>query len=158
MLADSGADPGRLKLELTEGVLLENTESVIATIVELKHAGIRISLDDFGTGFSSLSYLKRLPLDQLKIDQTFVRDLLTDANDVAIVRTIVALGQSLDMHVIAEGVESADQRDALAAAGCHAYQGYFFGKPMALERFEESLLTRAAGQLAMQSRNEGSLI
>ena len=142
VLADSGADPRRLKLELTEGLLLDNTESVIATIGALKRAGICISLDDFGTGFSSLSYLKRLPLDQLKIDQAFVRDLLTDANDVAIVRTIVALGRSLGMEVIAEGVETAAQRDALAAAGCHAYQGYYYGRPVPLAQFEAALRPR----------------
>jgi diguanylate cyclase (GGDEF)-like protein len=151
VLAHSGAKPRRLKLELTEGMLLEHTDLVIQTISALKRAGIAISLDDFGTGYSSLSYLKRLPLDQLKIDQTFVRDLPSAASDVAIVRTIVALGQSLGMEVIAEGVETAAQRDALAAAGCHAYQGYFFGKPLPIARFEEALrqgsLVHAAPQL-----------
>jgi|GEM_PF-5423256 len=139
VLDETGANPRRLKLELTEGMLLEHTDLVIRTIAALKQAGIGISLDDFGTGYSSLSYLKRLPLDQLKIDQTFVRDLPHAASDVAIVRTIVALGQSLGMEVIAEGVETAAQRDALAAAGCHAYQGYLFGKPMPIARFEEWL-------------------
>ncbi|HEU4844439.1 MAG TPA: bifunctional diguanylate cyclase/phosphodiesterase, partial [Burkholderiaceae bacterium] len=139
LLDETGANPRRLKLELTEGMLLEHTDLVIRTIAALKQAGIGISLDDFGTGYSSLSYLKRLPLDQLKIDQTFVRDLPHAASDVAIVRTIVALGQSLGMDVIAEGVETAAQRDALAAAGCHAYQGYLFGKPMPIARFEEWL-------------------
>ncbi|HEY0064692.1 MAG TPA: EAL domain-containing protein [Telluria sp.] len=138
VLHQSGANPQRLKLELTEGMLLEHTDLVIDTISALKRAGIGISLDDFGTGYSSLSYLKRLPLNQLKIDQTFVRELPA-ASDMAIVRTIVALGQSLGMDVIAEGVETVAQRDALAAAGCHAYQGYLFGKPMPIAQFEAAL-------------------
>ncbi|MDL2356706.1 MAG: EAL domain-containing protein [Pseudomonadota bacterium] len=143
LLAASGADPRLLKLELTEGLLLEHTAAVIDTITALKRAGVGFSLDDFGTGYSSLSYLKRLPLDQLKIDQSFVRDLLTDPNDAAIVRTIVALGHSLGMAVIAEGVETAAQRDFLASAGCHAYQGYFFGRPVPLALFEQALRERA---------------
>ncbi|SHG62599.1 EAL domain-containing protein [Massilia sp. CF038] len=143
VLARSGAHPARLKLELTEGMLLEHTDLVIETINALKQAGIGISLDDFGTGYSSLSYLKRLPLNQLKIDQTFVRELPAPS-DMAIVRTIVALGQSLGMEVIAEGVETVAQRDALAAAGCHVYQGYLFGKPVPVARFEEALRMASA--------------
>ncbi len=139
MLERTGANPRRLKLELTEGLLLEHTEAVIATIGALKRVGVGFSLDDFGTGYSSLSYLKRLPLDQLKIDQSFVRDLLTDANDIAIVRTIVALGQSLGMEVIAEGVETEQQRACLALAGCFTYQGYLYGRPLPLQAFEQSL-------------------
>ncbi|HEY5801149.1 MAG TPA: EAL domain-containing protein, partial [Burkholderiaceae bacterium] len=139
LLVDTGADPSRLKLELTEGLLLESTGAVIDTIVALKQAGVGFSLDDFGTGYCSLSYLKRLPPDQLKIDQSFVRDLPANASDAAIVRTIVALGHSLGIAVIAEGVETAAQRDALHIAGCHAYQGYLFGKPLPLAQFEDAL-------------------
>ncbi len=143
VLDRSGANPQKLKLELTESLLLENVEEVITKMTALKARGISFSLDDFGTGYSSLSYLKRLPLDQLKIDQSFVRDLLTDPNDAAIARTIVALAQSLGLSVIAEGVETEAQRDCLATQGCRAYQGYLFGRPMPLADFELLLLQPA---------------
>jgi len=136
LLNRTGADPRRLKLELTESMLLDNVEQIIDKMSALKALGVGFALDDFGTGYSSLSYLKRLPLDQLKIDQSFVRDVLSDPNDTAIVRTIVALAQSLGLEVIAEGVETAPQRDFLAKHGCHAYQGYLFSKPVPLEQFE----------------------
>ncbi|UCV21057.1 sensor domain-containing protein [Ferribacterium limneticum] len=136
VLKSTGANPSRLKLELTESLLVDNVENIIEKMFALKAKGIGFSLDDFGTGYSSLSYLKRLPLDQLKIDQSFVRDVLIDPNDAAIARTVVALADSLGLGVIAEGVETAAQRDFLEAAGCHAYQGYFFGRPLALDDFE----------------------
>jgi EAL domain-containing protein (putative c-di-GMP-specific phosphodiesterase class I) len=129
VLRDTGADPSRLKLELTESLLLHDVEETIAKMTALKTEGVSFSLDDFGTGYSSLSYLKRLPLDQLKIDASFVRDVLTDSNDAAIARTIIALGQSLGLAVIAEGVETTGQREFLARLGCNAYQGYLFGRP-----------------------------
>ena len=135
----AGARPSRLKLELTESLLLENAEDIIAKMIALKARGVGFSLDDFGTGYSSLSYLKRLPLDQLKIDQSFVRDVLTDPNDAAIARTVVALGQSLGLSVIAEGVETLGQRDFLASHGCLNYQGYFFSRPLPLDEFEAFL-------------------
>jgi diguanylate cyclase (GGDEF)-like protein/PAS domain S-box-containing protein len=132
-------NPQLLKLELTESMLLEKIEETIATMNALKAIGVKISLDDFGTGFSSLQYLKRLPLTQLKIDQTFVRDLATDENDKAIAQTIIAMAQSLKLDVIAEGVETVEQREFLESAGCHHYQGYLFGKPVPIVKFEASL-------------------
>ncbi|WP_291991727.1 bifunctional diguanylate cyclase/phosphodiesterase [Candidatus Accumulibacter sp. ACC003] len=135
-LVSSGAQARNLKLELTESMLLDNIQEMIGTMSALKHCGVGFSLDDFGTGYSSLSYLKRLPLDQLKIDQSFVRDLLTDANDEVIARTIIALASTLGLAVIAEGVETVEQRDALAAQGCHAYQGYLFSRPLPVDEFD----------------------
>ena len=131
----TGADPRRLKLELTESLLVVNFEDVIAKMSVLKARGVGFSLDDFGTGYSSLAYLKRLPFDQLKIDQGFVRDILTDPNDAAIARMIVALADSLGLDVIAEGVETRQQLDFLEAHGCHAYQGYCFSRPLPLPDF-----------------------
>ena len=137
VLADAGANPQRLKLELTESLLVSNVEDIIAKMTLLKSKGVGFSLDDFGTGYSSLSYLKRLPLDQLKIDQSFVNEVLTDANDAAIAKMIVALAESLGLAVIAEGVETEEQRNFLAESGCHAYQGYLFSKPLPLAGFEQ---------------------
>ena len=137
VLDHTGANPQKLKLELTESLLLDDVEDIIAKMTALKAHGVGFSLDDFGTGYSSLSYLKRLPLDQLKIDQSFVRDVLSDPNDAAIARTIVALAQSLRLDVIAEGVETQEQRDFLERNGCLAYQGYLFSRPLPLEAFEQ---------------------
>jgi diguanylate cyclase (GGDEF)-like protein/PAS domain S-box-containing protein len=131
----TGANPARLKLELTESLLVANVEHTIDIMKALKEEGIGFALDDFGTGYSSLAYLKRLPLDQLKIDKSFVQDVLTDPNDAAIARTILGLGHTLGLDVIAEGVETPDQRDFLARHGCRAYQGYLFGHPVSAEQF-----------------------
>ncbi|KXS32184.1 MAG: Diguanylate cyclase/phosphodiesterase with PAS/PAC sensor(S) [Candidatus Gallionella acididurans] len=132
-------NPRLLKLELTEGMLIENIEETIATMGALNEVGVKLSLDDFGTGYSSLQYLKRLPIDQLKIDQSFVRDITTDKDDMAIVHTIIAMAQSLDMQVIAEGVETKEQRQLLLNRGCIHYQGYLFGRPVPIEQFEALL-------------------
>ncbi len=132
-------DPRLLKLELTESMLLEDTQDNIATMNALKAIGVRLSLDDFGTGYSSLQYLKMLPLDQIKIDQSFVRDITTDPNDAAIVQAIIAMTTALDLQVMAEGVETEAQREFLHSRGCHAYQGYLFGEPVTVEQFEATL-------------------
>ncbi len=129
VIDETGVDPRLLELELTESMLIDDVESVIVKMNQLREHGVRFSLDDFGTGYSSLNYLKRLPLDQLKIDQSFVRDLQLDANDLAIVRTILALGTSLELSVVAEGVESMVQREELIRLGCNRMQGYLFGRP-----------------------------
>jgi EAL domain-containing protein (putative c-di-GMP-specific phosphodiesterase class I) len=132
----SGIDPSRLKLELTESMLAEDVDDIIAKMKALKTRGIGFSLDDFGTGFSSLNYLRRLPLDQLKIDQSFVRNMLQSDSDAAIAQTVVTLGRSLGLAVIAEGVETPEQRQALAAIGCSTYQGYLFGRPVPIADFD----------------------
>ena len=131
----TGADPRNLKLELTESMLVENIEDVIAKMTDLKSYGLRFSLDDFGTGYSSLAYLRRLPLDQLKIDQAFVRDILKDASCGAIAQSIVSLSKAMGLSVIAEGVETEEQRDFLTRLGCHSFQGYLFSRPVPLEEF-----------------------
>ena len=136
LVRQTGANPAQIKLELTESLLLANVDSVIATMRALKAHGLGFSLDDFGTGYSSLSYLKRLPLDQIKIDQGFVRDVLLDASDAAIARSIIALAGSLGLSVIAEGVETTAHHQFLLAHGCQAFQGYLFGRPLTLEDFE----------------------
>ncbi|MEI6208786.1 MAG: PAS domain S-box protein [Desulfuromonadales bacterium] len=137
VLRKTGANPKRLKLELTESILVSKVDEIVKKMYALKAEGVGFSLDDFGTGYSSLSYLKRMPLDQLKIDQSFVRDVLIDPNGAAIAKTVIALAQSLGFGVIAEGIETTEQRDFLADNGCHAYQGYFFSRPLPIEGFEE---------------------
>lgn len=132
-------NPARLKLELTESMLVDNINDIITKMYALSKLGIRFSLDDFGTGYSSLQYLKKLPLDQLKIDRSFVRDIVKDANDQAIVRTIITMAHSLEINVIAEGVETAEQRHFLLDNGCTHYQGYLFSKPVPIEELEALL-------------------
>lgn len=138
----SKIDKRLLKLELTESSLLKNVDQSIEKMQLLKNEGIGFSMDDFGIGYSSLSYLKRLPLDQLKIDQTFVRDIAVDPNDAVIARTIIAMAHNLNLQVIAEGVETEAQKNFLENNGCSMFQGYFFGKPVPLEEFEQQLIAR----------------
>ena len=135
-LERTGADPRRLKIEVTESSLISNLESVAVKMKVLKVKGVSFALDDFGTGYSSLSCLKKLPLEQLKIDQSFVRNILTDPTDAAIAKMVVALADSLSLTVIAEGVETEAQRDFLASLGCLNYQGHLFSKPLPIEEFE----------------------
>ena len=134
LLRTSGANPQRLKLELTESLLLTDIEDAVEKMGKLRATGVGFALDDFGTGYSSLAYLKRLPLDQLKIDQSFVRDVFVDPNDAAIARTILNLAQSLDLGVVAEGVETEGQRAFLIESGCKAFQGYLFSRPLPLDQ------------------------
>jgi diguanylate cyclase (GGDEF)-like protein/PAS domain S-box-containing protein len=138
----TGANPRNLELELTESMLVENIEDVIAKMLELKAHGLRFSLDDFGTGYSSLAYLRRLPLDLLKIDRSFVRDILVDASSGAIAQTILSLSKAMGLPVIAEGVETEEQRDFLINLGCHSFQGYLFSRPLPIEDFERLWLDR----------------
>lgn len=144
VLRESAVRASHLKLELTESVILENVEDTISKMREIKNLGVDFAMDDFGTGYSSLQYLKRLPLDQIKIDQSFVRDIATDPNDAAIVQTIIAMTQALGLDVIAEGVETEEQHRFLSQRGCHVFQGYLFGKPVPLEQFEALLRTLAS--------------
>lgn len=139
LLSATGANPQRLMLELTESVLVDNVDEIITRMNVLKAQGVGFALDDFGTGYSSLSYLKRMPFDQVKIDRSFVRDVMLDQNDASIVRTIISLGLILDLEVVAEGVETEEQLDFLLAQECHLFQGYLFGQPLALETFELAL-------------------
>jgi len=134
-----GIAAAQLMIEITESTLLEDIDDTIAIMSALREIGVRFSLDDFGTGYSSLQYLKRLPIDELKIDQSFVRDIVVDASDKAIVSTIIAMASTLSVDVIAEGVETQDQRMFLRGAGCRLFQGYLFGKPLPIEAFEQSL-------------------
>jgi EAL domain-containing protein (putative c-di-GMP-specific phosphodiesterase class I) len=128
-----------LKLELTESVVLSDVADVVAKMHALKALGVKLSLDDFGTGYSSLAYLKQLPLDQLKIDQSFVRDITSNPNDAVMVQSIIDMAKNFRLNVIAEGVETGDQLDFLKLHGCMAYQGYLFGKPVPVEEFEKRL-------------------
>jgi EAL domain-containing protein (putative c-di-GMP-specific phosphodiesterase class I) len=136
IVESTGAHPQNLKLEITETMLVDNMEDIIVKMTALKAGGVRFSLDDFGTGYSSLTYLKRLPLDQLKIDKSFVRDILSDASSSAIAHTIVDLGKAMNMSVIAEGVETEEQRVILADLGCHSFQGFLCSRPVPLDEFE----------------------
>jgi diguanylate cyclase (GGDEF)-like protein/PAS domain S-box-containing protein len=138
----SGANPKNIKLELTESMLVGNFDEVVAKMTQLKSHGFRFSIDDFGTGYSSLSYMKYLPVDELKIDRSFVNDIATDSSSSAIAETIMSLGRVMGLSVIAEGVETEEQRDYLARLGCISYQGYLFGKPVPAEEFEQLWLSR----------------
>jgi EAL domain-containing protein (putative c-di-GMP-specific phosphodiesterase class I) len=142
ILAETGVPPQYLELEITESDVMENAESAIATLDELKGKGVDISIDDFGTGYSSLSYLKRFPLDILKIDRSFVRDVPANEDDAAIVGAIIALARSMDIKVVAEGVETESQADFLDRSGCDFAQGHFFSPPVPPEDVRKLVVGR----------------
>ena len=135
VLAETGLDPRHLELELTETVLMDDSRSAPEVLAQLKEIGVRLALDDFGTGYSSLNYLKRFPIDTLKIDQSFVRDLTTDEEDAGIVTAVIGMGKSLHMRVIAEGIETREQLDFLQEHGCPQGQGFYFGRPVPATEF-----------------------
>ena len=151
ILLETGVKPAHLKLELTESATLENVEDTIIKMREIEMLGVKFAMDDFGTGYSSLQYLKRLPLSQIKIDQSFVRDIASDPNDASIVQTIIAMSAALRLDVIAEGVENEAQFRFLKLCGCRAFQGYFFSKPVPLDEFMRLL----ANQRAISTMNPG---
>jgi EAL domain-containing protein (putative c-di-GMP-specific phosphodiesterase class I) len=136
ILSRTGADPGKLKIEITESMLISDIDETRQKMMVLKALGVRFALDDFGTGFSSLGYLQKLPLDELKIDQSFIRNVTTDKNNAAITRSIIALANNLGLSVIAEGVETEEQRQFLADEGCVSFQGYLYHKPLAAQSVE----------------------
>ncbi|NYG32375.1 EAL domain-containing protein [Sphaerotilus montanus] len=147
-LAASGANPARLMLELTESIVIDRVDEVIDRMEQLNVVGVKFSLDDFGTGYSSLSCLKRLPLDEVKIDRSFVRDLVDDSNDAAIVQAILAMSHSLGLRVVAEGVETLAQRDFLLTRGCETFQGYLFGKPAPIAQWAGSGHSRGVARVS----------
>jgi EAL domain-containing protein (putative c-di-GMP-specific phosphodiesterase class I) len=139
ILSRTGADPGKLKIEITESMLINDIEATSLKMMDLKAIGVRFALDDFGTGFSSLAYLQKLPLDELKIDQSFIQNVTTDKNNAAITRSIIALAHNLGLSVIAEGVETEDQRRFLADEGCDSFQGYLYHEPVAAQTIKSFL-------------------
>jgi diguanylate cyclase (GGDEF)-like protein/PAS domain S-box-containing protein len=157
ILVQTGANAKLLKMELTESLVMHNVAETIEKMETLKLLGIQFSMDDFGTGYSSLSYLKKLPLFQLKIDQSFVRDLMIDPSDAAIIQTIIGMAHNLKLNVIAEGVETEEQCVCLERLGCHTYQGYLFSKPIPLVEFEKLLSERAIHEFSQYSTIEHGL-
>jgi diguanylate cyclase (GGDEF)-like protein len=157
ILEETGLDPGLVELELTEGVLMAHTEKTVKTLNDLKRMGVRLAIDDFGTGFSSLSYLKRFPLDVLKIDRAFINDIITDPDDAAITLATIEMAHTLKLQVIAEGVETQAQLDFLVKNGCELYQGYFFSHPVPAEEIPDILLAsrRTSASLASPEQVPG---
>jgi EAL domain-containing protein (putative c-di-GMP-specific phosphodiesterase class I) len=143
VLDETGLASQFLELELTESQLLDNVENVIATFQQLRDMGVKLAIDDFGTGYSSLSYLKRFPVDYVKIDQTFIRDLTPGSEDAAITRAIIAMAHSLELKVVAEGVETQSQMDFLKSQHCDELQGYLISKPVPAEQFAQLLREQA---------------
>jgi EAL domain-containing protein (putative c-di-GMP-specific phosphodiesterase class I) len=143
MILNTGFDPECLELEVTESQIMKNPTSAVGMLNELRALGISIAIDDFGTGHSSLSSLKNLPIDQLKIDKSFIQDIPYNQDDVAIVKAIIVLAQSLKLDLMVEGVETAEQKDFLLEAGCHMIQGYYYAKPLSADAFRDFLIKNA---------------
>jgi EAL domain-containing protein (putative c-di-GMP-specific phosphodiesterase class I) len=141
ILSETGLDPSLLKLELTESVLMKRPEAAASILQTLREHGMRVAIDDFGTGYSSLAYLQKLPLDALKIDQSFVRQISDASENTAIVTAVIGMAQNLKLRVIAEGVETLEQLEFLRARRCDAAQGYYFSRPVPAEQFAKLLRT-----------------
>lgn len=141
-LVEHGVEPHWLEVELTEGSLMENTQHTITSLQRLRAMGVKISIDDFGTGYSSLAYLRRFPIDTLKIDIAFIREVTSNPQDAAITRTIIELAHSLNLRVVAEGVETQAQLEFLRHAGCDQIQGYLFSRPLPMQELERLLLEK----------------
>jgi EAL domain-containing protein (putative c-di-GMP-specific phosphodiesterase class I) len=148
VLGETGLDPTFLELELTESLLMQNVEAVVSTLKRFRDTGIRLSIDDFGTGYSSLSYLKRFPIDALKIDRSFIREVTTNADDAALATSIILMGRSLKLKVVAEGVETASQLSFLRIMQCDEAQGFLFSQPVPAEDAERLLRRNAASSAA----------
>jgi EAL domain-containing protein (putative c-di-GMP-specific phosphodiesterase class I) len=151
ILRETRADPASLVLEITESALLDDTNATLATLEGLRDLGLGLAIDDFGTGYSALSYLQRFPIHVLKIDRSFVQGLDSSGERSALVRAILALGQALGMRVVAEGIETADQRNQLQALGCDNGQGFLFARPIPRQAFEDLLDLESRGQLPWAS-------
>jgi EAL domain-containing protein (putative c-di-GMP-specific phosphodiesterase class I) len=147
ILNQTGAEPAHVELELTESVLMNDSGNGIATLKELKAIGVRLAMDDFGTGYSSLAYLHRFPMDTLKIDRAFVSAIGSQSDGAAIASAVIAMGQALRLHVLAEGVETTEQLAFLRKRGCHTFQGYLVSKPLAIDQATHFLLTHSQSNL-----------
>jgi EAL domain-containing protein (putative c-di-GMP-specific phosphodiesterase class I) len=156
MLESTGLTPSLLELEVTEDILLLNEQQVLDTFQRIQELGVRVVFDDFGTGYASLSYLKKFPLDGLKIDRSFVLELLADSDDAAIVGSTVGLSKQLGLSVIAEGIENRATADLLVSMGCEEGQGYFFGRPMPATAFESQFLIAREATAEMLEAGEAA--
>ena len=148
VLGETGLDPARLELEVTEGLLIKDAAGALAILQRLKALGVQISMDDFGTGYSSLSYFRMFPFDKVKIDRSFVGDMIANPQALAIIRSVIGLGHGLGVPVVAEGVETAEQLEALRAEGCDQVQGYLIARPNPIGHFEGVVMDRGAGAAA----------
>jgi EAL domain-containing protein (putative c-di-GMP-specific phosphodiesterase class I) len=143
VLVETGLEPSRLDLEVTEGLLIKDADGALVTLERLKALGVRISMDDFGTGYSSLSYFRMFPFDKVKIDRSFVADMITNPQARAIIRSVIGLGRGLGVPVVAEGVETPEQLEALREEGCDQVQGYLIARPNPIGHFEGVVLDRS---------------